>query len=156
MKHRNLPTALVSLISAVLVASLAPAALADDHHGCSNRSVAGPYGYTSSGNRTGVGAVAAVGIATLDHDGNLDGKQTISFNGAAIAVETFTGTYTVNPDCTGSFIVDVVSPIAPRTSTLDVVWDDDSSQVRMIFTNTGTVITLEGRKMFSGRSRGHD
>ena len=45
--------------------------------------------------------VAALGVLTFDGAGNLTGFDTVSFNGA-IYERTITGTYTVNPDCTGT------------------------------------------------------
>jgi hypothetical protein len=141
---------IIPILCTILVLSLAPALVAEDHHGCSYASVAGHYGYTTNGTRNGVGLIAGAGIVTLDRNGNVtDGKQTVSFAGT-IADETFSGTYIVNSDCTGSTTLVVASPIAPRTSNLDLVWDDDSSQFRLIFTNAGTIITGDGKKLHTG------
>ena len=149
MKRTTPSPALAALFCVVLAATLAPAARADDH-GCSNGSVAGKYGYTTTGTRLGIGPVAGVGIFTLDRNGNvLGGKQTVSFNGT-IADETYTGTYTVNSDCTGTAILVVVSsiPAFNRTSNLDLVWVDNSSALRAIFTNAQTIITVDAKKLF--------
>jgi len=149
MKRTTRSTTLVALFCVVVAATIAPAARADGH-ACSNRSVAGTYGYTTTGTRLGIGPVAGVGIFTLDRNGNvLSGKQTVSFNGV-IADETYTGTYTVNSDCTGTGTLVVVSsiPAFNRTSNLDLVWVDNSSALRAIFTNAGTIITVDAKKMF--------
>jgi hypothetical protein len=42
-----------------------------------------------------------VGRFTADGQGNITGSQTRNFDGA-ITLETYTETYTVTPDCTGS------------------------------------------------------
>ena len=150
MKRTTASPALVALLCIVFAATLAPTVRADDH-ACSNRSVAGPYGYTTTGTRLGIGPVAAVGIFTLDRNGNvLRGKQTVSFNGT-IAEETYTGTYVVNSDCTGTATLVVSSsiPAFNRTSTLDLVWVDNSSAIRMIFTNAQTIITVDAKRLFS-------
>lgn len=47
---------------------------------------------------------AETGIVTFDRVGNLSGKTTVSFNGVIIQ-PTFAGTYTVNSDCTGNFLI---------------------------------------------------
>ena len=119
----------------------------DDHHGCSNRSVAGTFGYTVTGIRNGVGPVAGVGQLTFHRDGTIsDGKQTVSFNGV-IADETYSGTFTVNSDCSGSFTVDVASPIAPRTSHVDLVWVGDANAAKAMFTDSGTILTADAKRI---------
>jgi len=134
-----------------LVLGSAPAVLADGHHhGCSLRGVAGTFGYVTSGTRNGIGPVAGAGSLTFTDDGTvLDGKQTVSFGGT-IATETYSGTYTVDEDCHGSFTVVVSSsvPAFDRTSVVDVVWTDDSSQAFAVFTGAGTIITAEAHKLF--------
>jgi len=143
MKKQSRTVSIAFLVGAL---GVAPALLAHDDGPCSFRSVSGDWGYTSSGTRIGVGPVAGVGAATLDRSGNVVGSQTVSFNGI-IANETLTGTYTVNSDCTGSLTVVVSSPIAPRTSHLNLMFVSDSKAVRMIFTDDGTILTLDGNKL---------
>lgn len=46
------------------------------------------------------------GIATLDGAGHLSGKSTVNLGGVVLQ-PTFTGTYTVNPDCTGTMLFTV-------------------------------------------------
>lgn len=119
----------------------------DNHHGCSARSVAGTFGYIVTGTRIGVGPVAGVGQLTFHRDGTIsDGKQTVSFNGT-IADETYSGTFTVNSDCSGSFTVDVASPIAPRISNLDLVWVGDGNAAKAMFTDAGTILTAEAKRI---------
>ena len=143
MNRSTLKTTLGLALGTLLAAG---AVLAEDHS-CNTHNVSGDWGYTSTGTRVGVGPVAAVGTFTLDRSGNvLDGKQTVSFNGT-IADETLSGTYTLNDDCTASATVVVTSPIAPRTSHLDLVFVDGSDGVRMIFTDAGTILTVDGRKL---------
>jgi hypothetical protein len=73
---------------------------------CSLATVAGTYGLTTTGSIPAIGPVSAVGLVTIDKSGNLSGSQTRSLNGA-LGDETFTGTATVNPDCTGTEVVQV-------------------------------------------------
>jgi hypothetical protein len=126
----------------------APAAFAHEHHGCSARNVAGDWAYSGTGVRNGVGPVAAVGRYTLDVEGNSVGQQTVSFNGVVVE-ETWTGTNTLNEeDCTGTLTVVVSSPIAPRTSHLNYVYADDGNEVLAIFTDAGTILTTQGKKIY--------
>jgi len=141
---RKLAIASVLLGLAALVQ--APALLANDDGPCSYRSVSGAFGYTVNGIRNGVGPVAGAGTVTFHQDGTVEGKQTVSFNGI-IADETYSGTYTVQSDCSGSFTVDVVSPIAPRTSHVNVIWTSDSNAAKSIFTDAGTILTADAQRV---------
>jgi uncharacterized protein (TIGR02246 family) len=59
------------------------------------------YGFTATGTVAGKGPFALVGRFTADGHGNIAGSQTRNFNGQ-IVLETYTETYTVSPDGTGS------------------------------------------------------
>jgi hypothetical protein len=63
--------------------------------------------------------------------------------------ETITGTYSVNDDCTGSTVLNVVSSNLAfnRTSTLSLVWDDDENRFRFIFTGADTILTGDGQRV---------
>lgn len=104
MKHTIVRRMLVSLSFPVALAALLPTA-----HGqsCSLARAAGNYGFTDGVTVVGIGPRTAVGTFTLYSDGNLrNGVATSSLNGT-IANESFSGTYTVNPDCTGTISVEV-------------------------------------------------
>src|SRR5262245_28272569 len=135
------PLAALVFSSTTIALSVTPA-LADDDHRCSFNTVAGPFGYSTSGTRIGLGPVAGAGVIACDRDGNGEGKQTVSFNGT-IATETYVGTYVVDDDCTGSFTVVVTSsiPAFNRTTTVHIVWDDNTNAAHAVFANTGTIIT---------------
>jgi hypothetical protein len=148
LMKRSLSATLVAGLGLVLLGGFAPALLAHEHHSCSMRDVAATYGYTVNGTRNGVGLAASVGTVTLDTSGNLVGTQTASFAGT-IVTETLSGTYTVNDDCTGSAVINVVSsiPAFNRISDINLVWDDDGEKLRFIFTNSGTILTGDGQQM---------
>ena len=97
---------LVPLLITLFALSVAPAAHANDGRRCSTDSIAGRFGFTTTGPIPAIGAVAATGVFTQDASGNITGTQTRSLNGD-IADETFTGTATVNPDCTGTDTIQV-------------------------------------------------
>ena len=69
---------------------------------CTTATFQGAFGYTFTG-LTGFNALpfAAVGRLVADGQGNLAGAETDSSNGD-IFPRTYTGTYKVNSDCTGS------------------------------------------------------
>ncbi len=128
------------------------------HAACSTASVAGRFGFTTTGSIPAVGPVAATGIFTQDASGNITGTQTRSLNGS-VADETFTGTATVNSDCTGTDTVQVFQDGSlVRTTTLQVVYDDNGREARAIFTSLvlqpsgvslPNIITIEARKLSS-------
>ena len=127
------------------------------HAACSTASIAGRFGFTTTGSIPAVGQVAATGIFTQDAWGNITGTQTRSLNGG-VADETFTGTATVNSDCTGTDSIQVFQDGSlVRTTTLHVVYDDNGREARAIFTSLvlpngvslPSIITIEARKLFS-------
>jgi hypothetical protein len=157
MKH-NLVSATLVIVCAML--SLAATAQTRDA-ACSLNGAAGTYGFQDSGMVVGIGPRTATGIFTLDALGNLTGNATQSLNGDILA-EWFTGTYTIKPDCTGTFgikIYDAPPPLQPGNLILTVsaefVWDDNMNQARFIFTSVTlpngtalpTAINGEGRKL---------
>jgi len=115
---------------------------------CSIASVAGRYGYTTSGfiasSATTFVPVGAVGTITFDGHGNVSGSQTRVVAGSPLD-ETYSGTYTVNADCTGSFTV-LVEPDT-RTSTVDLVWTDNTNSAVAVFTNPGFILTATARRI---------
>jgi hypothetical protein len=139
---------LLSFYGAFLLAALMGTPAAANARSCSLSGVAGTYGYTTSGSIPTLGAVAGVGHITLDSSGNATGAQTVSFNGA-IVPETLSGTYSVNADCTGTATISVFhGGVLARTSNLNVVWDNNQRELRAIFLTAGTVLTVNGKKMF--------
>jgi hypothetical protein len=116
---------------------------------CTSSDAAGTYGHTSTGTvvTPAIGPFTAVGHVTFTESGTLTGSQTTSIAGNLVE-ESFQGTFTVNPDCTGSAIVYVYhgSTLA-RTSHLSLVWDSHQNELRAIFLTPGTAISIAARKM---------
>jgi hypothetical protein len=115
---------------------------------CSLAKVSGSYGYTTSGFVLAPSGVfvpaAAAGRINFDAQGNVSGTQTRVVAGSALA-ETFSGTYTVNPDCTGDFTV-LVQPDT-RTSSVHLVWTDNAKGVSAVFTTPGFVLTATASRI---------
>ena len=117
---------------------------------CTIWNVAGEYGYTSTGSVVSppVGPFTAVGRVTLTGAGTFTGEQTTSIGGN-VADETIAGSFAVDPDCTGTAIAYIYrGGLLVRTTSFDVVWDDNRDEFRGIFRSPGTGITITGRKMF--------
>ena len=94
---------------------------------CSNASLRGTYAATLTGTVNGA-PFAALDEVTSDGNGNMTGSGTIVANGTVIPT-TFTATYTVNSDCSGSFV-------SSTGTNENLIVKMDGSQVQFIVTST--------------------
>jgi len=69
------------------------------------RALRGNHGYSYSGTVMGL-PIAAAGPITFDGEGHLSAKYSVSLNGE-IFQGSFTGTYPVNPDLTGTVTLEL-------------------------------------------------
>ena len=99
--------ALISFGLGILTFKAAPVARAQN--ACSAATVQGSYGlavngffYDSSGFQ---GVYDSAGVAVLDGAGGVTGTDTVNIDGTPIRGRKFTGTYTVNADCSGTMIL---------------------------------------------------
>ena len=104
---------------------------------CTNATAAGTYGFTTTGTlilSTGPAPVAAVGSIIFQSNGDVTGSQDRSVGGD-FAHETFTGTLTVNRDCSILLLADVYddSGNLVRSSTISGVLVNNEKQIRAIF-----------------------
>ncbi len=101
-------------------------------HECSNASLKGPYGQYSTATIIPAGTPRElVGRETFDGEGNWFGTATVNNNGTVRHL-TANGTYTVNPDCTGTFFN------AEGNEILEGVLVDGAKEFRYI--NTGPTL----------------
>jgi hypothetical protein len=116
-------------------------------HNCSLRSLKGCFGTTIAGNIVGgplAGPVAGIALQKYDGEGGLTQVDTVSINGILVANgRSATGTYTVNPDCTGTATINF--PDQPPLQ-LNFVLDDHRRELRAVTTNPGLTTTSVGRK----------
>ena len=153
MKHTIARAAFAIVFAGSLIVSMPSQARAAGP--CSLARAAGSWSFTDNGTVVGVGPRTAVGVWTLDGNGNLlNGVATSSLNGS-IASETFSGTYAVNSDCAGTVDVKIYSG---GTELFEVTgftaFDDDMKEMRGVFTSIVTpdgtslpsVISLQARK----------
>ena len=153
MNCRIARSAFTIVFAAGLIMTMATRSYADDR--CSLARSAGHWSLTDNGTVIGIGPRTAVGVFKLDGNGNLlNGVAASSLNGS-VASETFSGTYTVNPDCSGSFDVKIYSGgVELFELTAFTAFDNDMREMRAVFTSivapNGTalqsVINLEARK----------
>jgi hypothetical protein len=128
----------VHLTTILLILTLCSAASAQDEtRHCSNTSAAGKWGFTTSGVLilpTGAVPVTAAGHFSEDLKGNISGSQARSLGGN-FGNETFTGTATVNADCTAHYTLNVYDDLGNlvRTSVLDGVLTRNSKKAHVIF-----------------------
>jgi hypothetical protein len=148
MKRNNIANTLTLSAIAVLALGLSPIAKADDK-GCSVSSLKGTFAYSSTGFITAPAAIAGpfveVGTQYFHGRGGTTAVATASQNGNVFQL-TATGTYTLNPDCTGVFTVQV----APIGVTVHVyfVLDNNLAEFQPIETDAGLCITRVGRRQF--------
>lgn len=123
MKKQNLRFTMIAtplLIVCGLVASGSPAvAQSSETVGCSNQTLSGNYGYAAEGVLIAVPGLPAdapfrsVGMTHFDGSGNLRWLETTVINGIEVSPDWTAahGTYTVNPNCTGTAVV--ITPNSP-------------------------------------------
>ena len=98
----------------------------------------GTHGYSYSGTVIGL-PIAAAGPITFDGAGQLSAKYSVSLNGQPFQ-GSFTGTYTVNPDLTGTVTLNLpLLGLSSRGSFVIV-----SSGRETYFTGTDPGVTITG------------
>jgi hypothetical protein len=105
---------------------------------CSLSTIEGTHGYTYSGTVL-AGSIAAAGPITFDGEGNLSADYTASVGGVTHQGK-FKGTYTVNPDCTGSATLHLPLLNLETSGTFVIVNDGDGT----FFVGTDAGITVNG------------
>lgn len=123
MTKVNLFRALIGMIIAefaFLVAGPAIAVQASDDdtpdlieaRACSDAALSGTYGFTFDGeilrsDVTRVAEFAGVGVETFDGHGSISSGRIIGTNNGQPFMRTFTGTYSINADCTGTKTISI-------------------------------------------------
>jgi hypothetical protein len=140
MKRSTIAKTFTIAAIAALAVSIAPTAGAADK-GCSAASLVGTFSRRDTGTvlvapvAAGVGPIAVVGTFTFSGNGDLTGATVTSQNGN-IGQGTQTGTYTVNPDCTGTI---TVQPLGGHAAHYSFVMDDSGNGFQYICTDSGPI-----------------
>ena len=148
MKRTNIANTLAITIVTALALGIAPTAQAADK-GCTNTTLLGAFAYKVTGVITAppaeAGPFASVGTQIFDGNGGTTATAWVSQNGTIVQV-TIKGTYTVNPDCTGSFTLQI-SPVGLTTHTFFAI-DDSGAEFQAIQTDPGVIVTGIARRQF--------
>jgi len=131
---------------------LAPAAKAESR-GCSNATLRGTFAHRATGFVTAppamAGPLAGVGTDFFDGNGGVTSTATLSINGNTVPLMA-TGTYKVNPDCTGTYAIQG----GGGTTRLVFVIVDSGNEIQAICIDSGVVLThIFTRQFPAGNSR---
>jgi len=142
MQKRLISKLIAIAAVAILVCDLASTALADSGpQPCSNRTLKGDYGFTIEGILGIPGAqlppglgLTLRGLAMAHYDGSGNFTQVdhvvVAFTPASQDWTPGSGTYTVNPDCTGTAVLN--SPEEPAPLALHFVIVKDGKEIRQV------------------------
>jgi len=133
--------------------------------GCSNATLKGTFSHQGTGVVTAppefAGPQAIVGTETFDGFGVISGIGTGSLNGTPFAYTDELGTYTVNPDCTGTYTVEIPSQGLTGAnaihiyfviiSTVNGLKFDAATELQFVETDAGSVFSGVAKKAISGR-----
>jgi len=105
----------------------------DSAHGCSNRTLAGDYGFTIEGTILNADLpLRGLVMQHYDGRGHITQVDHVVFGGYPPPLEWTpgTGTYTVNPDCTGSGVIN--SPSNPVPLNIHFVIVDHGRKIKQV------------------------
>jgi hypothetical protein len=152
MKHSTIAKTFAIAAVTALALGVTSTARADDK-GCSTASLRGTFADSASGFSTApptlAGPLGGVLAETFDGGGGMAANGTLNVNGTPLPV-TGKGTYSVNPDCTGTYAVQV-SPLGITAHYFFVILGG-GDEFLWICTDPGTVLTGTARKLYPGRA----
>jgi hypothetical protein len=139
MRRNPLLTATLLLLAFALFATAAPSAMAAD---CTLASAAGSWTYSFNGSVFNAQAntfvpLATVGRIAFDGHGKVSGSETQASPAGSQQV-THTGTYTENPDCSGTI---TLTTSANQTVTVSFQSANHDNEAYLIITSPGFVMT---------------
>jgi hypothetical protein len=106
---------------------------------CGGKLLSGAYSYGVNGtiftNGNLAGFYSVIGVLTANGQGAVTGTDTISQNGVVQAGRTYTGIYTVQPNCSGSLNLNYNA----FTASFTIAISSNGEQVYFLQTNNGTV-----------------
>jgi hypothetical protein len=109
---------------------------------CTNRLIAGDYGFTIRGQKLAgpgpIGPQIGVAMVHFDGEGSFTQTDTVTIDGLVVAEFSHppaTGTYTVNSDCTGTFTINFTDGRPPVATAFVVV--DNGNEIDVVVTSAG-------------------
>jgi hypothetical protein len=135
MQRKSVLRILMAAISIMIVCFVlaGASAMAQSDRRCSNRTLFGDYGSQIEGTILGPNLpFRGLAMGHFDGKGNITQVDHIVTNGIPPVQEWTpgTGTYTVNPDCTGSAVIN--SPSAPGPVNLHFVVVNNGKQINQV------------------------
>lgn len=136
--------ALTALIATVLAAGPARAQSLPTSRFCSNLLIRGTYGFTIEGAKlagppgTPTGLQEGVAMTQFDGHGGLSQLDAVTINGILVSDFTHpvaTGTYQVNPNCTGNFTINFTDGRPPVNTSFVIV--AGSYEIDAVVTSVG-------------------
>ena len=124
---------MLASISMLLAIASVPVAAESSNPRCSNRTLNGSYGFTIEGTVVGPNIpFRGLALQTYDGHGNITQVDHLVNDGVPPAQEWTpgTGTYSVNPDCTGDAVIN--SPSTPFPIALHFVIVDNGNEIRQV------------------------
>jgi hypothetical protein len=141
--HRRLARS-IKIIAVVF--ALMPPAFSQPMRPCSNADLTGSYGFSFNGTNLEMNVrFIIVGRFDADGKGNFKGTDSESVNGK-VARGPFTGTYTLNPDCTGSGTLHFEG--ANFEAKLDFVLVSDGDEIFLIDIGGGNLESGTAKRQF--------
>jgi hypothetical protein len=121
---------------------LSTASAQSDSKACNNELIRGNYGFTVQGVKLGgmgpTGQQIGVAMTEFDGKGNLTQIDTVTIDGKVVADFTHTpatGSYEVNPNCTGTFTIKFTDGRPPVTAAFVVVYG--GAEIDTVVTSAG-------------------
>ena len=112
--------------------------------GCDLTSLSGAYGYGLTGyaydNQGNLYVLASAGRLVADGNGGVTGADTYSFDGS-VGKRTYTGTYTMNTDCTGSVTLQLSIGNSTSTNHGDFVSVSNGSEINFVQTDANYILS---------------
>ena len=147
-------------IFTVAAIAISAAALHADESNCTNQTIKGTFAVTIAGTRPAATVLpsvpgfpgmteAVVGIAIQNFDGNGGFTQTDNVKGSLSGITQNRpggGTYTVSPDCTGTYTVNIPGVPAPIVTRF-VISDGGAAFTAVVVSPQPLMIAASGRRV---------
>lgn len=135
--------------ASLLILALSAGSARAEGPSCSDATLRGDYGFTITGQILGgptAGPVTGVAMTSFEGNGNLTQVDHVVHSGNLPAVEwrPGTGTYSLNPDCTGTMEIDFTD--GSPSLHLSIVVVRLGREIRTVVSNPGTALTSIGIK----------
>ncbi len=106
---------------------------------CANATLEGRYGLTLNGKIRDRGLIGGAGFLTFDGKGSVSYAATLASEDTGVEHVTNEGSYTVNPDCTGSSLLGT-------SASYDFVIVGDGEEILQVATRSDRVVTWTLKK----------